>query len=52
MIRRFPQHPLVKSDLKRPGILWDFTTLVEDEFIDLPEADVNIQLSNLIDTDA
>ena len=32
MIRKFPQHPLVKSDVKRPKILRDFVALVEDEF--------------------
>ena len=42
LITKFPQHSLVKSDVKRPEILWDFITLVEDEFNDVPEADVNI----------
>jgi hypothetical protein len=32
LIRKFPQHPLVKSDMKRSEILRDFVVLVEDEF--------------------
>ena len=52
LIRKFPQHPLVKSDVKRPEILRDFVALVEDEFNDVPEADVSMWLSNFIDTDA
>ncbi|NOR49260.1 MAG: hypothetical protein GQ533_14660 [Methanosarcinaceae archaeon] len=51
LIRKFPQHPLVKSDVKRPEILRDFVALVEDEFNDVPEADVSMWLSNFIDTD-
>ena len=52
LIRKFPQHPLVKSDVKRPDILRDFVALVEDEFNDVPEADISRWLSNFIDTDA
>ena len=52
MIRKFPQHPLVKSDVKRPDILRDFVALVEDEFNDVPEVDISRWLSNFIDTDA
>ncbi len=52
LIRKFLQHPLVKSDVKRPEILRDFVALVEDEFNDVPEADVSMWLSNFIDTDA
>ncbi len=52
LIRKFLQHPLVKSDVKRFEILRDFIALVEDEFNDVPEADVSMWLSNFIDTDA
>jgi hypothetical protein len=52
LIRKFPQHPLVKSDVRRPEILRDFIALVEDEFDDVPEADISRWLSNFIDTDA
>ena len=52
LIRKFPQHPLVKSDVKRSEILRDFIALVEDEFNDVLEADINRWLSNFIDTDA
>ena len=38
--RKFPQLPLVKSDVKRPEILRDFITLVEDEFDDVTDADI------------
>jgi len=51
LIRKFPQHPLVKSDVKRPDILRDFVALVEDEFNDVLEADISLRLSNFIDTD-
>jgi len=40
LIRKFPQIPLVKSDVKRPEILRDFITLVEDEFDDVTDADI------------
>ncbi|MEA3293785.1 MAG: hypothetical protein U9P81_02250 [Euryarchaeota archaeon] len=52
LIRKFPQHPLVKSDVKRSEILRDFVVLVEDEYNDVPEADISRWLSNFIDTDA
>jgi len=52
LIRKFPQHPLVKSDVKRPEILRDFITLVEDKFDDVTDADIGLWLSNFIDTDA
>jgi hypothetical protein len=52
LIRKFPQHPIVKSDVKRSEILRDFVALVEDEFNDVPEADISRWLSNFIDTDA
>ena len=52
MIRKFLQHPLVKSDVKRPEILRDFVALVEDAYKDVHDADIGIWLSNFIDTDA
>jgi DNA-binding PadR family transcriptional regulator len=52
LIRKFPQHPPLKSDVKRPEILRDFVALVEDEFNDVPEVDISRWLSNFIDTDA
>ena len=52
LIRKFPQLPLVKSDMKRPEILRDFVANVEDEFNDVPEADISRWQSNLIDTNA
>ena len=52
MIRKFPQHPLVKSDVKRPKILREFVALVEGEFDDVPDADISMWLSNFIGTDA
>ena len=52
LIRKFLQHPLVKSDVQRLEILQDFVALVEDEFNDVLEADVSMWLSNFIDTDA
>jgi hypothetical protein len=52
LIRKFPQLPLVKSDVKRPEILRDFVVLVEDEYNDVPDADISRWLSNFIDTDA
>ena len=52
LIRKFPQHPLVKSDVKRSEVLRDFVALVEDEFDDVHEADISRWLSNFIDTDA
>ena len=50
LIRKFPQHPLVKSDAKRPEILRDFVALVEDEFNDVPDADISRWRSNFIGT--
>ncbi len=52
MIRKFLQHPLVKSDVKRPEILRDFVALIENEFNDVSDADIGIWLSNFIGTDA
>ena len=52
LIRKFPQHPLVKSDVKRPEILRDFVALVEDEFNNVHDADISMWLPNFIDTDA
>ena len=52
LIRKFPQNPLVKSDVKRPGILRDFVALVEDEFNDVHDADISVWLSNFVCTDA
>ena len=52
LIRKFPQLPLVRSDVKRPEILRDFVVLVEDEFNDVPDAVISIWLSNFIGTDA
>ena len=42
LIRKFPQHPLVKSDVKRPETLRDFITLVEGEFDDVTDADIGM----------
>lgn len=52
LIRKFPQLPLVKSDVKRPEILRDFVALVEDAYRDVADADISVWLSNFIDTDA
>jgi hypothetical protein len=35
LIRKFPQCPLIKSDVKRPEILREFVGLVEDDFNDV-----------------
>jgi hypothetical protein len=51
LIRKFPQYPLIKSDVKRPRILWEFVALVEDEFNDVSDDNVNMWLSNFIDTE-
>jgi hypothetical protein len=51
LIRKLPQHPLVKSDVKRPEILRDFVALVEDDFNDVPEVYISRWLSNFIGTD-
>ena len=50
LIRKFPQHPLVKSDMKRPEILRDFVALVEDAYREVADADISAWLSNFIDT--
>ncbi|MDF1533452.1 MAG: hypothetical protein P1P69_02985 [Methanosarcinaceae archaeon] len=52
LIRKFPQNPLVKSDVKRSGILREFIALVEDEFNDVVDTDISAWLSNFIHTDA
>ena len=52
LVRKFPQPPLVKSDVKGPEILRDFVALVEDEFDDLTDADIGVWLSNFINIDA
>jgi hypothetical protein len=52
LIRKFPQLPLVKSDVKRPEILRDFVALVEDAYRDVTDADISVWLSNFIGTDA
>ena len=51
LIRKFPQCLLIKSDVKRPEILWEFVALVEDEFNDVSDENVNTWLSNFIDTE-
>ena len=52
LIGKFPQHSLVKSDVKKPKILQDFITLVEDEFNGVTDADIGMWLFNFIGTDA
>jgi len=52
LIRKFPQLPLVKSDVRRPEILRNFVALVEDAYRDVADADISVWLSNFIDTDA
>ena len=37
--------------MKRPEILWEFVALVEDEFNDVSDENVNTWLSNFIDTE-
>ncbi|WP_305064896.1 transposase [Methanococcoides sp.] len=51
LIRKFPQCPLIKSDVKRPEILWEFVAIVEDEFNDVSDENVNTWLSNFICTE-
>jgi hypothetical protein len=51
LIRTFPQSPLIRSDSERPGILRDFIRLVEDDFEDVLDRDVDGWLSNF-QTDA
>jgi hypothetical protein len=38
--------------VKRSEILRDFVVLVEDEYNDVPEADISRWLSKFVDTDA
>ena len=40
-----------KSDVKRPEMLREFVALIEDEFNDVSEENVNTWLSNFIDTE-
>jgi len=51
LIRKFPQCPLIKSDVKRPEMLREFVALVEDEFNDVSDDNVNTWLSNFINTE-
>jgi len=51
LIRTFPQSPLIRSDVERPGILKDFIKLVDDEFEDVSDIAVQAWLSNFY-TDA
>ena len=51
LIRTFPQSPLIRSDSERPGILRDFIRLVDDDFEDVLDRDVDRWLSNF-QTDA
>jgi len=51
LIRTFPQSPLIRSDSERPGILRDFIRLVDDDFEDVLDRDVDGWLSNF-QTDA
>jgi len=46
LIRTFPQSPLIRSDSERPGILMDFIRLVDDDFEDVLDRDVDNWLSN------
>jgi hypothetical protein len=46
LIRTFPQSPLVRSDDERPGILKEFIKLIDDEFEDVFDRDVEEWLSN------
>ncbi|MCG7848846.1 MAG: hypothetical protein MIO93_06660 [ANME-2 cluster archaeon] len=52
LIRKFPQLPLVKSDVRRPEILRDFVALVEDAYKDVHDADISMWLSNFVYIDA
>lgn len=51
LIRTFPQSPLIRSDSDRPGILREFIRLVDDEYEDVLERDINGWISNF-QTDA
>jgi len=46
LIRTFPQSPLIRSDAERPGILKEFIKLIDDEFEDVFDRDVEEWLSN------
>lgn len=46
LIRTFPQSPLIRSDADRPEILREFIKLIDDEFEDVPDRDVEGWLSN------
>lgn len=51
LIRTFPQLPLIRSDVERPAILKQFIKLIDDEFEDVSDIDVQGWLSNFY-TDA
>ena len=51
LIRTFPQSPLIRLDSERSGILRDFIRLVDDDFEDVLDSDVEGWLSNF-QTDA
>ncbi|MDW7728041.1 MAG: hypothetical protein SCH70_13225 [Candidatus Methanoperedens sp.] len=51
LIRTFPQSPLIRSDSDRAGILREFIRLVDDEYEDVLERDINGWISNF-QTDA
>ena len=51
LIRTFPQSPLIRLDSERSGILRDFIRLVDDDFEDVLDRDVDGWLSNF-QTDA
>ena len=46
LIRTFPQSPLIRSDAERPGILKNFIKLIDDEFEDVSDGEVEAWLSN------
>lgn len=46
LIRTFPQSPLIRSDSERPGILKDFIRLIDDDFKEVLDRDVEDWLSN------
>ncbi|TAN38229.1 MAG: hypothetical protein EPN24_05915 [Candidatus Methanoperedens sp.] len=46
LIRTFPQSPLIRSDAERPGILQNFIKLIDDEFEDVSDREVEAWLSN------
>ncbi len=47
----YTQCPLIKSDVKIHEMLREFVALVEDEFNDVSDGNVNTWLSNFIDTE-